>query len=125
MREGAPEVGAVYIGTLLLGDVHVFATGTEHLHSRGADLFAHAYGQDVLTLAEYPGTDAELAEQELLAHDGESLGRKNKSSVDEAVDVGGLLVYLEKALVLELLLVGSLCPEDHFHGFAEWCGRYL
>lgn len=37
----------------------------------------------------------------------------------ESVDIGGLLVDFKEALILKLLLVGSLGSKYHFHSLAE------
>lgn len=113
MREGTAEVRSVDIGVLLLGHIHVLAAGAVHLHPGGADILAHSDGEDVLPLAEDPGAHSELAEQELLPHQSETLGREDEPGVDESINVGGLLIQLQEFFVFELVLIGGLWAEDH------------
>jgi hypothetical protein len=67
-REGAAKVGSVDVWALLLGDVDLLAAGTEDLHSAGTQFFAHAYREDVLSLAEDSGAGSEASLHELLLH---------------------------------------------------------
>lgn len=81
VREGTPEVRAVHVLTLLLRDVHVFATGAVDLNSGGAQFFAHAHRQHGLFLAQHSGTDSEGSAFEFLLHDGQSPGGEDVSGV--------------------------------------------
>ena len=90
--EGTAEVGAVDVRALLFRDVDLLATRTVDLHPRGADFLAHSHRQNMLPLAENSRTDAEHSLLVLILHNRESFRRGDVPGVDEAVNIGGLLI---------------------------------
>lgn len=72
----APEVGSVYIGAPLLGNVHIFTQRAVDLHPGVFEVLAHSDWQHRLAVAEDSRTRAEVVAYELLPHHRESCLRR-------------------------------------------------
>lgn len=97
MREGGAKIGPVCICRLLFRGVDVFATRTVDLDSRDFDVFTDGNGEHILFFTHHPRTVTKSSCQVTFAHNGKPLGCGDVSCMDEAVELGGMLVDLEEA----------------------------
>ena len=95
MGERTSEVGTIDIMTLLLRDIDLLTARTVDLDSGSANFLAHTDRKCRLPVTQYPGTYPESPFCVLLTHDGQPFGRQDEASVNESIDISGLLVDAE------------------------------
>lgn len=78
-----------------LGHVDFFASRAENFDSGGADVFAHANGEDVLSFAEDSGTYSEDSLEVLFLHERKAFRGEYKPGMYESINIGGLLIDCE------------------------------
>ena len=77
---------------LFLGHVDLLASGAENFDSGGANVFAHADGQDVLSFTEDSRAYTEDSLEVLFFHEGKAFGGEYEPGMNESVNIGGFLV---------------------------------
>lgn len=97
MREGSAEKCPIHIRKLLLGNVDILASGAVDLHASNLRVFADTDWDHILLLAHDSGAGSELATEVLLPHDAETLWGCDIASMDQAVELGCLLIDLQES----------------------------
>ncbi len=90
--EGAAEIGAVDVRTLLFRDVDLLTTRAVDLNPGGPDLLAHSDWQDMLSFAKDARTNPKDSFLVFFFHNGESFRRGNVSGMDKTVYICCLLI---------------------------------
>lgn len=107
-REGTPKIGSIHIRTFLLRYVDLLASGAENLDSTGSQFLTHSNWQHILSFAKYTRTCTKASSLELLLHQGESPRCDDEACVNQTIQISGLLVDLQEALILQVFIVWRL-----------------
>ena len=119
VREARAEKCAIDVYATELGNVDFLAAGAEHLEAGDLHVVTQADGENLLAVAQGPWAGAVQAAQELLVNLSHTSGGIDVACMDQAVEVGGLLVQLKELLVSQVLLVGALGVQNHLDALHE------
>ena len=119
VRKACSEIRSVDIKLFLSWQVHIVTPRTIHLDSWSGQLLWDTNREHMLPLTQDPRTSAESPLHELFSHLCEAVRRKDKSSVDDAVEVHCWLIDFKKVRVIKVFWVWAITSEDHLHCFPK------
>lgn len=100
-----------------LWHIHLFATRAEHFDSRSSYLFAHSYGQDILSFAEDSRTNSKNSLEELFPHHAQAFRSQDKPSMNQTIEIDRFLVDGKISFIFQLLSSGGIRTQDHLNSF--------
>lgn len=116
MWESATEICAIQVHFVLcLGDIYIFTPRTKYFNPAVPEFITDADRYNTLSLTIDARTGAEPAVFLLFLHFSQAFRSKYVPGVNESVQIGCILVHLDKLLVGQVVLVDWGCLGDHFH----------
>ena len=113
LREASAEASPINIDLACLGQIDLLASRAEVLKPAGLERVTEADRQDFLAVTEGTWARTIHSIQILLVHFGEAARCQDETSVDHTVQVGGLLIELKEAFILQIFFVRLLLRQDH------------
>ena len=99
--------------TFLFWHINFFTSWTKDFNSGSSNLFTHTDRQYMLPFTEYSWTNTKYSFQEFFFHHCKSFRGKYESGVNQAINIGSLLIDSEISLIFKLLIFWWFRSENH------------